>query len=209
MRRVLPVHPDPKSLLRAHVVLRTQEPAEFHAFMRGHQEPTLAHHVGAGPFEVEFRLASLGAIDVALLLTKCSLHAEAGRGSDANYILQIPLTGEIYLEENGIPYSASSGRVLVISPGRSIIRKGSPGATLVLRIDPALLVSRMSRHPHRPRAKPRLEPLLGGDADEIQHFAFVIVDAIDRGWAIQGSRVARALEIGLAALLPAAGPKGD
>jgi AraC-like DNA-binding protein len=192
----------PEALLSSFRVLRRGGVREFHAYITGMEgRHTRRVDVPDEPGLIELRHASLGQVEVGLQRSAVHSTVEAQRGSGDAYLLQFPLDCRVELAVNGHPCLARPGDAIVLSPTQHVQRSAGPGWTLVFRIAGPLLRTQLAtRSGVSPTGPLVFQPILE-DSEELLAFSLLIVEALDRGAARRGNRIARLLEEGLVDLL--------
>lgn len=186
---------DPRRLLAAHTVLRTDDPNVFHAYiagLEGHHSRLVARD---GPILIELRHASLGRIDVGLQYSGATTTVEVTRQKADAFLIQFPLTATVDLDVDGREFSIEPGAGVVLSPSQHVRRTGRPGWTLVFRVPRELMTAQVeSRLGRALKGDVRFHPRIGAGAAELLGYSLLVIDAIDRGTAPPSSSVASALE---------------
>lgn len=154
------------------------------------------------PFNVQFRHAALGRIEVALLWSAGEMTVAADLDAGYPYLIQFPLTQAIDFEMDGRSIQAAPESAIVMSPPVHVRRRNRRGWTLVLALSRALIHSRLAaRLGHSPSGLVAFSPLITSGAAELLGYCVMLVEAIDRGQAAPGRFTTAVLESGLADLL--------
>lgn len=193
---------EPERLLATYTVLESENPDNLHAYIASMEGRVDRQVLSAGPTRIVLRHASLVRVEVGVSYVGATMVVQAAREPSADYLVQFPLEGSFDLILDGREISVTPGAGAVISPGQSVQRTARPGWTLLFSLPRDLVRSRLEVRLGRSLSGPLMfQPLISAGASEMLSYGLLIVDAIDRGVAIRGQKVAEVLEDGLIRLL--------
>ncbi|MFM1801660.1 MAG: hypothetical protein RJA81_1012 [Planctomycetota bacterium] len=187
---------DCSQLLKDHVVIRTKQIEEFHAYLAGLAGQMKRKINGDSSIMLELRHVRLDQTEMMMYSGNTDVTVETVRSPSSAYWIQFPLTGHFLVEFPNQNIHVWPGHGLVFSPTQHLRRTSRPGSTLAFIIPAPLIYSRAESRTGSPINEclifePSIEP---SKTQKLLSLMILIAESIDRGRIRTGDMLGKVVE---------------